>query len=84
MEEENVGTRFVVDRSSSLSPAGVSTFVRHIDNGIGFGSLQLREYEPRVNHHLDVLVEQMKKRAGSEYFQSGPLVVANAKLSQHP
>lgn len=33
----------------------------------GFGTLQLRDYEPRVIHHLDVLVSQLQNRVGSEY-----------------
>jgi cytochrome P450 len=32
----------------------------------GFGSLQLREYEPRVLHHLDVFTSQMNARLNSK------------------
>lgn len=37
----------------------------------GFGTLQLRDYEPRVIHQLDVLVAQLRRRAGSECY-NGP------------
>lgn len=32
----------------------------------GFGTLQLRDYEPRVLHHLDVLVSQLHRRVGGK------------------
>lgn len=32
----------------------------------GFGTLQLRDYEPRVLHHLDVLISQLHRRVGSK------------------
>lgn len=36
----------------------------------GFGTLQLKTYESRVNQHLDVLIHQLKERAGGRHSTS--------------